>query len=60
MNWNIIKKNWKTSAVGIGIAAAAGIRLHTTGEIEYGEVIGALGAIGFLAAKDGDKSHTEK
>ncbi len=57
---NRIFKNWKTSAVGLMLLAAAALQIagadtglhETTGEI----IIQALVAFGFIAAKDASVS----
>lgn len=50
--------NWKTTLIGLIIVGGLAYKAFTTG-FEIEEVILGLIAVGFLVAKDGDKSHTK-
>ena len=57
-----IKKNWKTTVVGIallvGAVATAVVALldgDPSTSLDIGSIIAALSGVGLLAAKDGDK-----
>ncbi len=53
-----ILTNWKTTLIGFIIVGGLAYKAFTTG-FEIEEVIMGLIAVGFLVAKDGDKSHTK-
>ena len=55
---NNVLTNWKTTLVGIVIIGGLAYKAFTVG-FAIEEVIMGLVAIGFLASKDGDKSHTK-
>ncbi len=50
--------NWKTTLIGLIIVGGLAYKAFTTG-FEIQEVLLGLVAIGFIYAKDGDKSHTK-
>ena len=50
--------NWKTTLIGLIIVGGLAYKAFTVG-FEIEEVIMGLIAVGFLVAKDGDKSHTK-
>ena len=53
-----ILTNWKTTIIGIVILAGLAYKAFTTGFTIADAVFGFI-AIGFITAKDGDKSHTK-
>ncbi len=53
-----IKTNWKTTLIGLIIIGGLAYKAFTVG-FAIEEVIMGLIAIGFIYAKDGDKSHTK-
>ena len=53
-----IVTNWKTTIIGVIIIGGLAYKAFTVG-FEIQEVILGLVAIGFVIAKDGDKSHTK-
>jgi len=52
-----ILKSWKTTLIAVIIAAGLTYKAFTVGFSIQDAVFGFI-AIGFLAAKDGDKSHS--
>lgn len=52
-----IIKNWKTSLIGVMIIIGLGIEIYRNGMNIHDAIFGLM-AIGFLSAKDADKSHT--
>lgn len=50
--------NWKTTLIGVVILGGLGYKAFTTGFTITDAVFGFI-AIGFITAKDGDKSHTK-
>lgn len=50
--------NWKTTLIGIVILGGLAYKAFTTGFTIADAVFGFI-AIGFITAKDGDKSHTK-
>lgn len=50
--------NWKTTLIGVVILAGLAYKAFTTGFSITDAVFGFI-AIGFITAKDGDKSHTK-
>lgn len=53
-----ILTNWKTTLIGLIIVGGLAYKAFTTGFSIEDAVFGFI-AIGFLTAKDGDKSHTK-
>lgn len=54
-----ILKNWKTSAIAFIIIIGLGVEAYRNG-FSIQDAIYGLIAVGFLAAKDSDKSHTKE
>ncbi len=50
--------NWKTTIIGVVILGGLAYKAFTTGFSITDAVFGFI-AIGFITAKDGDKSHTK-
>ncbi len=50
--------NWKTTLIGVVILGGLAYKAFTTGFSITDAVFGFI-AIGFITAKDGDKSHTK-
>ncbi len=50
--------NWKTTLIGVVILGGLAYKAFTTGFSIADAVFGFI-AIGFITAKDGDKSHTK-
>jgi hypothetical protein len=54
-----ILKNWKTSAIALIIIVGLSVQAWENGITVQNAIFGLI-AIGFLATKDADKSHTKK
>lgn len=52
-----LKKSWITTSIGLVILAGLAYKASTTGFTIQDSLIG-FGAIGFLGAKDADKTHS--
>ena len=55
--WNHIKKNWKTTIIGLIIIVGLLIEVTRNG-MSIQDAIFGMAAIGFITAKDSDQSHT--
>jgi len=60
MTWKDIKKNYVTSLFGLAMMLLTLYKYYETNEVNWSEVVTALGGLGLLAAKDSDKSHTQE
>ena len=60
MTWKDIKKNYVTSLFGLAMMLLTLYKYWETNEVNWSEVVAALGSLGLIAAKDGDKSHTQE
>ena len=60
MTWKDIKKNYVTSIFGVAMMLLTLYKYWETNEVNWSEVVTALGSLGLLAAKDANKSHTQE
>ena len=56
MTWKLIKKNWITSIFGIAMLLLTLYKYWETNEVNWSEVVAALGGLGLIASKDANKS----
>jgi len=53
-------KNWKTTAIGVIALIGLGFNAYTNGGFSVADFLLLITGIGFLAAKDGDKTNSKE
>ncbi len=53
-------KSWQTTLVGLLIVAYGVYQIIKGGMVDLNQIVQLLFGVGFLVAKDGSASHTEK
>lgn len=55
-----ILKNWKTTLIGLIALIGLGYNFYKQGGLEVSDFLLLVVGVGFISAKDGDKSHSRK
>lgn len=55
-----ILKNWKTSLIGLIALVGLGWKFYNEGGLEVQDFLLLVVGVGFISAKDSDKSHSKK
>ncbi len=53
------KKNWKTSLIGVIALLGLAYNFYTQGGLEVSDFLLLAVGVGFISAKDGDKTHSK-